>query len=203
MMTPFRAKENSMKSPHTFAALLLASAVSLFAQADRGIITGIIVDQQGAPVPNATVQITNLQTQIVTTAVSSSTGNYTTPPLIIGTYDMKTQMPGFKVFTATGVRLDSGQTFRQDIRLEIGEVNQTLEVSASAVSLNATNAEVSASVDQRYYQDLPAVVSTEMRLPENMLYTVPGFVSLKPTNTFPAGTQFHSRLNCGQRTAFE
>src|SRR5581483_10863579 len=184
-------------------AILIAGAISGFGQADRGIITGIVTDQQGAAIANAPVQVINTQTQVATTVASSSTGNYTTPPLIIGTYDVKVQMPGFKVFAATAIRLDSGQTFRQDIRLEVGEVTQTLEVSASGESLNATNAEVSASVDQKYYQDLPAVVSTEMRLPENLLYTVPGFVSLKPTNSFPAGTQFHSRLNGGQRTAFE
>ena len=144
-----------------------------------------------------------MNTQVATSVISSSTGNYATPPLIIGTYNVQVQMPGFKSFTAAGIRLDSGQTFRQDIVLEVGEVTQRLEVSASGTALNAANSEISAAVDQKYYSDLPAVVSTEMRLPETMLYVVPGFVSLKPTNTFPAGTQFRSRMNGGQRAAFE
>ncbi len=176
---------------------------AVWAQADRGVITGIVTDQQGSPIPDAPIQIRSADTGVVTSTVTSSTGNYTTPPLIIGTYSVSLQVTGFKAFTASGIRLDSGQTFRQDVRLEVGDVAQRLEVSASGETINVTNAEVSASVDQKYYQDLPAVVSTEMRLPENMLYTIPGFVSLKPTNSFPAGTQFHSRLNGGQRTAFE
>ena len=184
-------------------ALLVTIGGSLFGQADRGVITGIVTDQQNAPLVDASLQIRSQETGVLTSVTTSSAGNYTTPPLIIGNYDVTVQVAGFKVFTATGIRLDSGQTFRQDIRLEVGDVTQKLEVSASGESINATNAEVSASVDQKYYEDLPAVVSTEMRLPENMLYTVPGFVSLKPTNSFPAGTQFHSRLNGGQRTAFE
>lgn len=183
--------------------LLLGASLPLWGQADRGIITGIITDQQGATVPDAPVRITNSNTGVVTMVRSSGTGNYTTPPLIIGVYEVRVEMAGFKTFAVTGIRLDSGQTFRQDVRLEVGEVTQTLEVSASGETLNVVNPEVSASVDQKYYQDLPAVVSSEMRLPETLLYTVPGFTSLKPTNSFPAGTQFMSRINGGQRAAFE
>jgi len=189
--------------PVAICLALLASAFSAFSQADRGVITGIITDQQGATIPNAAVQILNENTQVVTSIAATTSGNYTSPPLIIGTYTVKVEVPGFKSSTTIGIRLDSGQTFRHDIHLEVGDVTQKLEVKAAIETVNATNAEVSASVDTKYYQDLPAVVSTEMRLPENMLYTIPGFVSLKPTNTFPAGTQFHSRLNGGQRTAFE
>src|ERR1700736_1006935 len=187
----------------TIFTVLLAGATSAFAQADRGVITGTVTDQQGAAIPNAPVLITNEQTQVPTSTVTTSSGDYTSPPLIIGTYRVRVEMPGFKTFTATGIRLDSGQTYKQDAHLEIGDITQKLEVTATTETVNATNAEVSSSVDTKYYQDLPAVVSTDIRLPENMLYTIPGFVSLKPTNTFPAGTQFHSRLNGGQRTAFE
>src|SRR5262245_47364321 len=117
--------------------LLSASSVPLWAQADRGIITGIITDQQGANVPNAPVKVTNSNTGAVTSVQSSGGGNYTTPPLIIGVYEVRVEMSGFKTFTASGIRLDSGQTFRQDVRLEVGEVTQTLEVSASGETLNA------------------------------------------------------------------
>jgi hypothetical protein len=206
MIAQTRLEERAMlqcRIPFFAWATALLVPLTLFAQADRGMITGIVADQQGGAIPNATVQIKNQETQVLTTTSSNSSGNFTSPALIIGLYDVRVEVPGFKAYTGTGIRLDSGQTYRLDISMEVGDVTQRLEVTASTETVNQTNAEVSASVDTKYYQDLPAVISTDIRLPENMLYTIPGFVSLKPTNTFPAGTQFHSRLNGGQRTAFE
>lgn len=161
------------------------------------------MDPQGAVIPGSEIQITNVNTGIVTTVQSTGTGNYTTPPLIIGTYNMRLELPGFQVFTAVGIRLDSGQTYRQDVTLQVGDVTETVQVTAVGIQINTTNTEVSSSVDQRYYEDLPTVTTSEMRIPESLLYAVPAFMPLKATNTFPSGTQFMARINGGQRAGFE
>src|SRR5258708_17187369 len=107
---------------------MLLSAAALLAQANGGIITELVTERQGAPVPNALVAVKDSKTGVVTNVTSTASGNYSTPPLIIGTYEVSVAMSGFKTFHASGINLASGQTFRQDISLEVGEVKQSVEV---------------------------------------------------------------------------
>ena len=152
-------------------------AAQLFGQADRGVITGLVTDAQGAPVADAAVQITDSNTGVVTNMKTSSDGNYSTPPLIIGTYVVSVSLQGFKAFKASGINLASGQTFRQDVALQVGEVQQSVEVNAEAAQLNTDNPQMSASVNQRFYASLPAVMAGENRVPEAQLLTFPTFIA--------------------------
>ncbi len=175
----------------------------LFAQADRGIITGLVLDPQGAPVPNAEVQVKETNTGVVTTVKTTSVGNYSTPPLVIGTYEVSVSLQGFKPFHASGITLASGQTFRQDVQLQVGTIQQSVEVNAEVEQLNADNPQVSASVDQRFYASLPALMgSGENRVPEAQLYTFPTFVAPTQGNIYP-NSAFGARINGGQRSDFE
>ena len=101
--------------------------------------------------PNAAVAVKDSKTGVVTNVTATASGNYSTPPLIIGTYEVSVAVPGFKAFHAAGINLASGQTFRQDISLEVGEVQQAVEVSAQTEQLNADNGQMSASVNQLAY----------------------------------------------------
>ena len=149
----------------------LFTAFLLFAQADRGVITGLVTDAQGAAVASATVQIKDTNTGVVTTVRTSSNDNYSTPPLVIGTYEVSVSLQGFKAFHASGISLASGQSFRQDMSLQLGDVQQQVQVSAEAQQINADNPQISASVNQRYYESLPPVMAGEKRVPEAQLYT--------------------------------
>ena len=118
-----------MKIKYVALVGLLVSGC-LFGQADRGIITGLVTDPAGAAIANAEVQVKDAKTGVVTTLKTSSEGNYSTPPLIIGTYEVAVALPGFKAFHASDINLASGQTFRQDVALQVGEVQQSVEVNA-------------------------------------------------------------------------
>ncbi len=190
-----------MKIKSVILAGLLFSSM-LLAQADRGTITGLVIDPQGAPVADATVQITDSGTGVITSVKTTSEGNYSTPPLVIGTYEVSVSLQGFKAFHASGINLASGQTFRQDVSLQVGEVQQAVEVNAEAQQLNTDNAQVSASVNQRFYASLPAVLSGENRVPEAQLYTFPTFVAPTQGNIYP-NSAFGARINGGQRSDFE
>jgi len=191
----------SMKIKHVVLLTLLVSA-KLFAQADRGIITGLVTDPQGAPVGGTEVQVKETGTGVVTTLKTTSEGNYSTPPLVIGSYEVSVGVQGFKPFHAAGINLASGQTFRQDVVLQVGNVQQSVEVNAEVQQLNTDNPQVSASVDQRFYASLPAVLSGENRVPEAQLYTFPTFVAPTQGNIYP-GSAFGARINGGQRSDFE
>jgi protocatechuate 3,4-dioxygenase beta subunit len=67
---------------------LLVVAGAVFAQGDRGTITGSVIDQAGAVIPNAAIEVTNINTGAVYQVQSSSTGNYTFSQLPVGKYQM-------------------------------------------------------------------------------------------------------------------
>jgi hypothetical protein len=183
--------------------LCALSALMLYAQADRGTITGLVTDPQGSAIAHAQVSIKDSKTGVVTNVTTTDSGNYSTPPLIIGTYEVSVAMPGFKAFHASDITLASGQTFRQDVALQVGEVQQSVEVSAETEQLNSDNAQMSGSVNQLEYESLPAIMgSGENRVPEAQLYTFPTFVAPTQGNIYP-GSAFGARINGGQRSAFE
>ena len=177
----------------------------LFGQGqDRGIITGLVTDSTGAAVPDATVTITNEATSFKTAVNTSSVGNYSTPPLILGTYTVQVEKEGFKVFVQKGIPVTSGFTYRLDTKLELGAVSQTVEVKATTTLINVATPEVAHVLGEKYYRDLPVVMGSDIRLAESLLAMQPGYVPLRPNgDPIFRGSQFMSRMNGGQTMAME
>src|SRR5262245_6196403 len=90
-------------SPTICCILFILLTITAFSQTDRGIITGNIVDQQSAFVPNAIVIATNLDTGVKYQSVSTSTGNYTLASLPVGGYELRVEATGFKKFLQKGI----------------------------------------------------------------------------------------------------
>jgi hypothetical protein len=109
----------------------------MFAQSERGTITGVIHDSSGAIVPGAKISIENQATKVTLTAVSNETGEYTVPSLSPGTYRVRVNKDGFRAFEVAGLTLDASQTVRADANLEVGTANQTVEVMASAIQVQS------------------------------------------------------------------
>ena len=110
---------------------LLALAGLLFGQGqDRGLITGLVADKTGGAVAQATVTVTNLATGDKIVVDTSSAGNFTTPPLILGNYKVQVEKAGFKMFVAPTVMVASG-TVRLDATLDVGSVSESVQVTAT------------------------------------------------------------------------
>src|SRR5262245_39594343 len=122
---------------------LLCSAVVLFAQSDRGTITGTISDPSGAVVPDAGDESRNTQTGIVTKVASSATGNYTIPSLPSGNYEITVAVAGFKKFIRQGLTVQNAQTMRIDISLEVGSAAESITVTEAATLLKTESGELS------------------------------------------------------------
>jgi hypothetical protein len=183
---------------------LLALTSLLFGQGqDRGIITGLVTDKTGSAVPQATVTVTNEGTGDKIVVDTTSAGNFTTPPLIPGSYKVQVEKPGFKMFVAPGVAVAT-RAVRLDAGLDVGQVTETVEVLATNVDVNVSNPEVSQVLGERYYRDLPVVMGADIRLAESLLSNEPGYVPMRP-NGCPIfrGSQFQSRMNGGQTMAME
>src|SRR6266480_164668 len=199
-----------MKWPSTLVVLLLCvfvvfSGQSLYAQlADRAEITGIVTDASGAAVPDAKVSIINQDTGAKIVVGTNSAGNYSTPPLPLGTYTIEVEKEGFKHATHPGIMLSGAQSFRQDVKLELGSVTQSVEVEGGATLINTENSTVSHTIGETYYRDLPGVMGADIRLAESLLQLQPGFVPMQPNgDAIFRGSQFTSRINGGQTMATE
>ena len=184
---------------------LLALSNPLFAQrADLGVITGIVTDQTGSAIVGATVKVRNEGTGVETVLTTNQAGAYTTPSLVLGSYSITVDHPGFKTAQATGIQLLGAETIRKDMSIAVGSTTETIEVTAGAETINATTPDVSHSVDQKYYNDLPVITAADVRLPESLLQLQPGYLPMKPNgDPMFRGSQFNSRINGGQTMATE
>lgn len=180
-------------------------AQTLYAQfADRAVITGVVTDNSGAAIPDAKITITNEGTGAKTVVGTNSAGNYSTPPLTLGSYRVDVEKQGFKMFSHPGIVLTGAETYRQDAKLEVGAVTETVEVTGGAELVNTENATVSHTVGSAYYRDLPAVMGADIRLAESLLQLQPGYVPVQPNgDAIFRGSQFESRINGGQMLATE
>jgi hypothetical protein len=151
----------------------VALCFSAFGQSERGTITGIVTDQTGAAIPAAVVSVVHAETNTTIKAVASATGEYSAPNLMPGVYRIEAAAPGFKRFLQSSLVVAAGATARLDIQLQIGQVSEQVEVSASAVTVQTDNAKVSTQVETRMVDELPLVVAGSMRSPFNLVAVVP------------------------------
>jgi carboxypeptidase family protein len=188
----------------TALAILCLSSLLLAQRSDRGIITGLVTDQTGSSVSGATVNVRNEGTGVETALITNDGGAYTTPPLILGSYSVTVERSGFKTSVNSGILLQGAETIRKDVALAVGSVSESVEVKAGAEDLNVTTPDVSHTVDEKYYSDLPVVMGADVRLAESLLQIQPGYLPMKPNgDPMFRGSQFNSRINGGQTTATE
>ena len=92
--------------------------------------------------PGATVTATNQATNVAYTAVSNEAGNYTITSLPVGTYVVKAELSRFKTSATKPIQLEAKQIVRLDFKLELGAVEETVEVTAEAPVLQTETATV-------------------------------------------------------------
>src|SRR5260370_604279 len=129
-------------------------AVAALAQTS-GSITGEVTDQSGAVAPNAAVTATNSKTNVARSTTTNAAGIYSFPDLTPGTYEVKVTAAGFANIVKTNIELQVQQTARVDFSLSVGQAVQTVEVSASANSLNTENATVGTLIEEKRISELP------------------------------------------------
>ncbi len=120
-----------------------------------GEITGRVNDPSGAGVPNAVLTLTNTSTNSVRQTDSTSAGDYSFPSVPPGTYNVKAEHPGFKVESSLNVEVQVQQTVRLDVTLQVGQVSETVEVSAAANLLQAENATLGSVISNTSIVELP------------------------------------------------
>jgi Carboxypeptidase regulatory-like domain/TonB dependent receptor len=176
-----------MRFPSVCFLFVAASAMACWGQ-DRGTILGRVTDPSDAIIAGATVTVTNQETGVRTTTTTNEAGNYAVRSLAFGHYDVACEAKGFRKYLSKANALDVGQTLTLDIRLELGTVDQTVEVSGAAPLIESSTSDLGTVVDQKQVRDLPLSVSGNMRNPESFVFLAPG-VSGDTSNTEINGSQ--------------
>src|SRR6476659_3210644 len=122
-------------------AMGLAGAPPAAAQVTTGTIVGTVSDPNGI-VPHATVTIRDVNKGTSHEYVTDEAGSYTAPFLVPGTYVVEVHVPGFKKWVRDGVILQVNERARIDVALEVGAVEETTTVVASAPLLRTESSEV-------------------------------------------------------------
>src|SRR3954470_6994854 len=143
-----------MRVRFVLAALLLSCASIAYAQFDSGQIAGIVRDTSNAAIPGATITVENEANRDRRTAVTNSSGFYAVPDLPVGTYSVTIELSGFKRFIKTGVKLSAAAQIPVDVQLDLGRLEETVEVKESTSAVQSATAQVARTVDSRQIQEL-------------------------------------------------
>jgi len=125
------------------------------AQTTYGSIAGTVSDASGAAIADAQVTLTNLATTEKRVAPSGSDGLYAFVNLLPGRYGIVAEKTGFKRIARPEIIVEVGQSVRIDITLQVGDVNQTIEVTAETPLLQAETSSIGQVVEQRKANELP------------------------------------------------
>jgi hypothetical protein len=133
----------------------MISANTLFAQASSGDLTGTVFDTSGASIPNATVVALDDSTGVRTNAQTNAGGVYRFTNLPAARYTLTASASGFSTDTLKNVDVILNNTVTANLTLAIGSVGTTVEVSASAVSIDTTTAQLQTTFSTKEIFELP------------------------------------------------
>ena len=149
-----RSSRNVLRQGLLLMAVFSLLSGSAWAQT-TGSLLGVVSDQNGAVIPSATVRVTNTDTGFTASTVSNAEGSYVVPLLPLGHYSILVTASGFKSFTESKVQIPVAQDIRVDVKLEVGQVDQTVTVNGNSINIDTTSATLGETVDNARLQDLP------------------------------------------------
>src|SRR5215470_11397984 len=135
--------------------VLLAATAAVFPQTVGAYLQGTVTDPSGAAIPNAAVEIRNVETGAAHNLITDAGGRWHEPVLQPGEYEIHVQARGFQGLRRTGIHLAVGQEVVADIQLEITPGVTEISVAAEAARVNLISGEASGLVDEKQMRDLP------------------------------------------------
>jgi hypothetical protein len=118
--------------------LALLTAASAFAQQGTTELRGRVQDPQGAVLPGVTVVVRNQATGMFRETLSGSDGTFIASGIVPGTYEVTAELQGFKKFNRKDLVLEVGKTASIDVKMEVGSLEETVNVSAESPLVDVT-----------------------------------------------------------------
>ena len=169
------------------AIFLLLWPAGLRAQTGAASITGLIVDQSGAALPGVTVTATNQATNVAYVATTNSSGNYTIPNVVLGTYVVKAELTGFRASATEPLTVEARQVARVDLKLAVGAIAETVNVVTVSPILQTETSTVGEVLSGTTVQSLPLngrnTSQLALLLPGTVTYNPRGFTNIGAVNS--------------------
>jgi hypothetical protein len=140
---------------HIAFSLVLCAPTTTWAQSGQGVVEGSISDENGALLPGANVTLANESTSVAQLAVTNSHGTYQFPLVPPGTYTITVNLTGFVPRRNTGVVVDASKTISVDLRLHVGGVTSTVEVTATDPLVQVASSQLTTSIDKESIANTP------------------------------------------------
>jgi hypothetical protein len=167
-----------MSVPPRRGLVALISVAVAWAQTPTGEILGTVLDPTGAVVSGAVITITNTSTGVERKLATNSAGVYTAPALSPGTYTVRIALKGFRSSLRSNIDVAVGQEIRVNFTLELGDVSESVQVSAAAAALDTETSTIGTVIGERSIQDLPLNGRNFLQLGE----LVPSGTTYGPSN---------------------
>src|SRR5438093_1664921 len=174
-------------------AVVCLAARPLAAQAVSGTILGTVRDTSGAAMPGATVTLVNTETGLSRTVVTDPSGEFTAPLLPTGTYSVTAEMSGFKKVSLANLHLGVDQKLRADLKLEIGQMSEAIEIQAEAPLVQTNSSELGTTVVRAQIEALPLNGRNFVSLTR----TIPGVLRPVPGANIDGAGSLASRAGSG------
>jgi hypothetical protein len=174
-----------------FAVLAVGLSLPAWAQVTTGSILGTVRDNSGAAVKGAKVTITEIGKSNSVTFTTDDEGSYNAPFLIPGTYSVTVEAAGFKKAVTNNVVVQIDQKARIDFAIEVGQVTETTEVTASVTLVNTETSELGQVIEQRSVKELPL----NGRNFAQLVYLVPGVTPGQVGENLSGASTFNPRAS--------
>jgi hypothetical protein len=177
-------------------AVLFLLVFAAWAQMERASLVGTVTDNSGAVLPGVAVKVTNEGTNTSVNLTTDAAGDFRAVNLIPGTYAVEVEKTGFQRFISRDLVLQVAQEARLDVQLQLGGVEQTIEVSGSAPLLQTEGSTVGQVIDTKPIETLPLngrnIVQLAVLAPgvTGLSYAQTGTINsgLRPDELRPGGT---------------
>ena len=154
---------NATRSVVAIPALFLAMAAVTYGQSSSRI-SGAVTDSSGGAIPGVKVTVTDLDRGTVQITTTNEAGRYAFPTLGVGSYKVTAEAAGFRKATTDPLPLDVNQSLDVDIKMEVGTLNEQVEVVGTAPLLQTSDSQVGRLIENKQIQDLPLAARDFMQL---------------------------------------
>ena len=138
----------------TFTCLFVLSCALLTHAQEAGLV-GTVTDPSGAVVAGAAVTAQNIETNVQRRVVSDARGRYSISPLTVGRYQLTVEAKGFRTLSVTDIYLTIGQKGVTDVTMQIGQLSEKVNVTDTSTLLQADQAAIGQSIENKKIVDLP------------------------------------------------
>ncbi len=188
----------SLFAAGVIACLLAISPKPGNAQVLYGSLVGNVSDPSHAPIPGASVSITQKETGQVRKGLTNDTGTYTFQTVASGTYAIKVSKEGFQTTSLPGVGVSINNISRADLQMNIGAVSESVSVTAATPDLQTDRAEVRTEVTTKELRELPVPPGRNY---QNLFRSIPGFSPPENAHSVPSNPSRSLRYNVNGASA--